>query len=88
MSSTKAKLEPEKCKGPVARKWEELAATAAATADKRYRWPHSSTLRRSSVVLNVRCLCGLKTDGMQNVVQKELRKEAPVMEACGGNYAS
>ena len=34
MSSTKAKLDEKKCKGAVANKWEELAATAAAVAEK------------------------------------------------------
>lgn len=34
MSSTKAKLEVNKCNGSVAKKWETLAASAAAKADK------------------------------------------------------
>ena len=32
MSSTKAKLDEKKCNGSVAKKWEELAAIAAAKA--------------------------------------------------------
>ena len=34
MSSTKAKLDENKCKGSVAKKWESLAAVAAAATKK------------------------------------------------------
>ena len=34
MSSTKAKLDEKKCKGAVAKKWENLAAVSAAAAKK------------------------------------------------------
>ena len=82
MSSTKAKLDEKKCKGAVAKKWENLAAAAAAAA-KKDTDGHTRVYSGEVVWCST---CGAYADKEVHGMQA-LCKGAPIKEEVDGKYS-